>query len=98
MLGAHASVATILVADIDARVRDIVRDMLEPDGHRVVSAVDSQHALDLALELRPDLAIIDVFMPPAGSIEILRTIKTTAGTIEVPVIIISGSGALDEED
>jgi DNA-binding response OmpR family regulator len=66
----------VLVADDEARIRDIVRGYLESDGFDVVLAGDGEEALRLARERRPDVVVLDVTMPGLDGIEVLRRLRT----------------------
>jgi DNA-binding NarL/FixJ family response regulator len=73
---------TILVADDHQIVREGLRMILEREGHKVVGeAADGQEAVRRALELEPDVALLDLSMPFKGGIEavkeILRSVPRT---------------------
>lgn len=53
----------ILVADDDAQVRTLIREVLEREGFQTVAADDGERALELAIERRPALIILDIMMP-----------------------------------
>ena len=71
--------ATILLADDEARIRRLVTDFLKRDGHTIVEAADGAEALRL-LESHPEieLAILDVMMPGADGFTVLQGIRTGA--------------------
>ncbi len=54
---------TILVADDCANIREFVRQELEAEGYRVLVAHDGKEALEMVQSDRPDLAILDIWMP-----------------------------------
>ena len=54
---------TILIAEDDADIRNLLRLYLESEGYTVLEAPDGRTALDLALSRTPDAAILDVMMP-----------------------------------
>jgi two-component system, sensor histidine kinase len=54
---------TALVVDDDDDIRDLVRTLLEDMGFRVHTAADANGAFDAAMQLRPDVTIVDVQMP-----------------------------------
>lgn len=83
----------VLVADDDARIRDIVRSYLEADGFEVVVAVDGEEALGLARDRKPDVVVLDVTMPGLDGIEVLRRLRT-----ESDVYVIMLTARSDEVD
>lgn len=54
---------TALVVDDDEDIRELVRTLLEDLGFRVQTAADATQGFDLAMRLRPDIAVVDVQMP-----------------------------------
>lgn len=87
---------TVLVADDDPDILDIVVYRLEKSGYRVVSAVDGEDAWEQVLEEGPDLAVVDVMMPHLDGYELTRRIKSDDRTSGVAVIILTASA--QEED
>lgn len=85
----------ILVADDDWLNRDLLQAYLSSSGCEVVTAADGDSALKLAMNVPPDLALIDVQMPKMDGLELCRRMKSAESTRFVPVVIIT---ALDSED
>jgi putative two-component system response regulator len=81
---------TILLADDDAAVRDMLEYMLRAQGYRVVCADDGTQALDLIDELRVDLVLMDVLMPGRSGFSVCREIKSRMETRLIPVVLITG--------
>ncbi len=79
----------VLIADDHGIVRSGLRKLLEgEDGIEVVAeACDGAEARDMALELRPDLAILDVKMPELNGLEATREIRD--GAPDVSILILS---------
>jgi DNA-binding response OmpR family regulator len=67
--------ATILVADDDQLLRAIIRDHLERAGHTVLEAGDGIAAIDIALDERPECLLLDVMMPLARGLEVVRRVR-----------------------
>jgi two-component system response regulator MprA len=68
--------ATILVADDDQLLRAIIRDHLERADHTILEAGDGIAAIDIALDERPDCLLLDVMMPLARGLEVVRRVRT----------------------
>ena len=77
---------TILIADDELEIRDLLRLYLEKEGYHVVEAIDG---LDAALKFQTmdiDLAVLDVMMPGLDGFRLLKKIRETSN---IPVLILS---------
>ena len=81
---------TILVVDDEEGVRESVREILTDEGYRVIEASDGSKVLGLIRENRPDLVLLDIWMPELDGIGLLKEIKQREPV--VPVIMVSGHG------
>ena len=79
----------VLVADDEEDIRVLVSFRLDRAGWEVVTASDGREALDLILERRPDIAVLDVRMPKLTGIEVLEQVRADATVGETPVILLS---------
>jgi two-component system alkaline phosphatase synthesis response regulator PhoP len=84
--------ATILVVDDEQPLRDLLADVLEMDGHRVVVAGNGREALAIARRDRPDLVVSDVMMPFLSGVKLCQQLKVEPSTASVPVILMSAVG------
>ena len=82
--------ALILVIDDEPAVRDVVRQILEDAGHTVIEAGDGKVGLWMFREMRPDLAIVDLFMPEKEGIETIQDMR--AADPAARIVAISGGG------
>jgi two-component system response regulator MtrA len=96
--------ASILLVEDDASVREAVTMALEGDGHQVRTAVSGEEALDRWRRSRPDLLLLDVMLPGTNGLDVCRTIRAednvpivmlTARTDAVDVVLGLESGADD---
>lgn len=85
-----ADAATVLVADDDDDIAQLMRDYLEADGHTVLVAHDGHAALDAVGRHPVDCVLLDISMPGLSGFEVLRRIRETT---DVPVLILSALGA-----
>lgn len=67
----------ILAVDDEPHIRQLMRRVLEPAGYEVITAVDSNQALNLVAEKNPDLVLLDIKMPGKSGLEVLSKIKTS---------------------
>ncbi len=86
------NVKTILVADDESHILNVVSLKLRNAGFRVLTASDGQEALETALTERPDLLITDYHMPQLSGLEVCRRIKHAAITGSMPVIMLTARG------
>jgi len=83
---AHAK--TILIAEDEDPLRELVRVALGPD-YRFAEAADGNQALELALELRPDLVVLDLMLPGTSGVDVLASLRSDPGMGDTPVVVIS---------
>ncbi len=80
---------TILVADDEANIRELLRQELAEAGYRVIEAADGPEALEKARRERPDLIILDVMMPGVSGFDVTSVLKADEQTQEIPILILS---------
>ena len=83
--------AHILVVDDEAGILISLQKILEREGYQVTTTDNGQEALDAVRERRVDLVLADIMMPKMNGIELLRTIKAFAPSIEVVMMTAFGS-------
>lgn len=66
---------TVLVAEDDEDILLLVTTRLQRDGFEVVAAGNGTDAIDLIRERRPEVAVLDVGMPPPDGLEVVRTVR-----------------------
>ena len=84
---------TILIADDEAEIRDILHLYLEQAGFHVVEAADGFETLSLLEKEAPDLLLLDIMMPKLDGYRVLKTLRENSN---IPVIILSAKG--DDSD
>jgi len=80
---------TIVVADDDPDVRDLVQFKLEQSGMEVVSVADGGAALEACKQHGPDLVLLDVMMPGMSGLDVCRTLRQATETSMVSVILLT---------
>ena len=91
-MDAETSRSTILIADDDSDILELLETVLQRAGYGPIPAADGDEALRLARERLPRARILDVVMPGLGGLDVLRALRSEADTAEIPVLIL-GLGA-----
>ena len=81
---------TILVVDDDASIRRLLSKALSSEGFHVKTASNGFTAGQKTIHLKPDLVIIDLFMPQMNGFEVCRRLKQDKATTHIKIIAISG--------
>ncbi len=84
----------ILVVDDEVGIRELLSDILQDEGHRVTTAENAQVAREARLSARPDLVLLDIWMPDCDGISLLKE-WGNAGLLSMPVVMMSGHGTID---
>ena len=82
--------ATIVIADDDPDLREILRAILEPAGFRVLEAPDGAAALALIREQPPDLVLLDYMMPHLTGPEVCAQLRQDVLLRHLPVMMLTG--------
>ncbi len=86
--------ALILVVDDEPDIRALLKDVLEDEGYRVVLAGNAAEGRSVAAASKPDLLLLDIWMPGEDGIALLRSWQTDAG-LPCPVVMMSGHGTIE---
>ena len=86
--------ATILVVDDELGIRALLSEILTDEGHTVELAENAAQARVARERLRPDLVLLDIWMPDVDGITLLKEWGTTS-QLTMPVIMMSGHGTID---
>jgi DNA-binding response OmpR family regulator len=90
---AKASTASILIIEDDPTIVDVVTRYLVRDGFQVQSVTDGINGLRLALELRPDLIVLDIMLPGMSGLDVCRQVRAST---TIPIVMLTALG--DEPD
>ena len=87
----RAQPATILVADDEQDIRELVAYRLSRAGYTIIEARDGQEALELAADQAPDMAVLDVMMPRLNGFDLTERLRHTPATQRLPILLMSAS-------
>ena len=77
---------TILIADDEKEIRELLRLYIEKDGYAVIQAENGLEALELAGSAKIDLAVIDIMMPELDGYQLIKALR---GRGDIPIIVVS---------
>jgi DNA-binding NtrC family response regulator len=86
--------ATILVVDDELGIRALLSEILADEGHTIELAENAAQARACRERIRPDLVLLDIWMPDVDGITLLKEWGSTA-QLTMPVIMMSGHGTID---
>lgn len=85
----------ILIADDEAALRDALAIILRKEGYDTCLATDGAQAIEVFMQQRPDLAILDVMMPRLSGIEVCEALRAISP--DVPLLMLSAKGAVSDK-
>ncbi|MFZ2855882.1 MAG: response regulator [Rhodocyclaceae bacterium] len=86
--------AQILVVDDEIGIRELLSEILADEGHSVWLAENAAAARKIRGERRPDLVLLDIWMPDTDGISLLKE-WSASGLLSMPVVMMSGHGTID---
>ena len=86
---ARPSAATILVVDDSPTEVHILKKILEKQGYEIVTARDGQEGVETAMQVRPDLILMDIVMPVLNGFQATRKLRNDENTAHIPVIMVT---------
>jgi len=84
----------VLVVDDEIGIRELLRDILQDEGYQVRLAENAAEARDWRHQMRPDLVLLDIWMPDCDGITLLKE-WGSGGQLTMPVVMMSGHGTID---
>ena len=84
---------TILIADDDHKITDMLRRTLSYEGYSVLTAADGREALTQAQAHHPDLVVLDWMMPGLNGVEVARRLRAAEG---MPILMLTARDAVED--
>ena len=88
--------ATIMIADDEPDIRDLVSFTLRFAGHTVIAFSNGAEVVEAAKTAQPDLIMMDVRMPRMTGYEACQALRANPLTAAIPVVLLSAKGQEDE--
>ena len=86
--------ADILIVDDEIGIRELLSEILGDEGHTVHAAESAKQAREVRDRMRPDLVLLDIWMPDTDGVTLLKEWSAT-GKLTMPVIMMSGHATID---
>lgn len=90
--------ATVLIAEDDANLAEILKTKLSALGYNVFVAHEGDETEKLMMEQKPDLSLLDIMMPKKSGLEVLESISKLPDAKEMPVMMMSNLGQKKDID
>src|SRR3989338_6887480 len=84
----------ILIVDDEIGIRELLSEILRDEGYRVALAENAGQARDWRKQTRPDLVLLDIWMPDTDGITLLKE-WASSGLLTMPVVMMSGHGTIE---
>ncbi|MFO8008297.1 MAG: response regulator, partial [Candidatus Brocadiia bacterium] len=81
---------TILVVEDDPTMLRVLKDNLEYKGYNVATAPDGELGLEKALDLAPDLILLDIMLPKVNGYEVCRLVREEG--LDMPILMLTAKG------
>jgi DNA-binding response OmpR family regulator len=92
----HTPDPLILVAEDERDIRELIVFTVQLDGFNVVDVANGEEAVKKAMEIMPDLILMDVRMPKMTGFEACKALKAEEKTKDIPVVFLSAKGQESE--
>ena len=79
-------VRTILIVDDEPTIRDMLKHNLKREGYNTIEAEDGAQAVNIALEQKPDLILLDIMLPKLDGLSVCKRIKNH---LNIPVLMLT---------
>ncbi|RKZ23113.1 hypothetical protein DRQ18_01235 [bacterium] len=87
----------IMVVDDEEDILSLIREILEGEGYGVICVNNGEEAVIKAVELQPDLILLDIMMPGMDGWEVVKLLKEHESTKDIPVAFLTCKGELRDK-
>lgn len=88
----------ILLVEDDRMISGMYDTKLRQEGFRVVLAENGADALELAIQEKPDLILLDIILPQIDGFAVLKELRLNPKTQEIPVVMLTNLGTPEDKD
>lgn len=80
-----------MICDDDQGILDVLEMILEPEGYDISKEIDSTLLLNKIHSEKPDLLLLDLWMPVLSGYDIIRKVRADSQTAKLPIVVLSAS-------
>ncbi len=88
----------ILIVEDDPMSRKLARDVLQANGYETEEVTNGEEAVAKAIEMTPDLIVMDIQLPGIDGLEVTRRMKSDACTERIPIIAVTAHAMPGDEE
>lgn len=88
------NMSRILIIEDETPMRTALKDVVEAEGYRALTAADGEIGLKRAIEEKPDLILLDIMMPRLDGYEVCAELRRLA--IPVPILMLTAKGQIED--
>ena len=82
----------VLVVEDEDDIRELIAYNLQREGYRVTQVESGEEAIASALEMEPQIILLDLMLPGLGGLDVCRELRARTETAEIPIVILSARG------
>ena len=86
--------ARILIVEDEVSMRTVLKDILDAEGFRVMTAVDGEAGLQAAIDEKPDLILLDIMLPKLDGFALCLELRRL--TVQAPVLMLTAKGSIED--
>jgi len=86
--------ARILIVEDEVSMRTVLKDILDAEGFRVMTAVDGEAGLQAAIEEKPDLILLDIMLPKLDGFALCSGLRRLR--VQAPVLMLTAKGSIED--
>jgi CheY-like chemotaxis protein len=90
MLRANGETKTVLIADDDVWMREMLSALLAEEGFALLEARTGPETVRLARDWKPDVILLDIALPGRSGFRVLEDLRNRSSTRDIPVLLVSG--------
>ncbi len=90
-------ITTVLIIDDEPQMVELLTDIVQTHGYKVLQAYTGREGVRLAREKRPDIAIVDLIMPEMNGFDVVRELRKDKGPQGISIVILTAKELTQEE-